>query len=325
MKTHLAFLLLSILSMASAQEPAPPAPPRTTVLIVVGAGGTPEFAATFRQWAANWQKAAAAGDAAARTIGLGEEAPQSLAQLRQALAQEPKDGPNELWLVLLGHGDADPKEARFNLAGDDLKAGELATLLKPFSRPLVLINTFSSSGAFLAPLSAPGRVILSATKGGAERNFSRLGGFLSESINDPAADLDKDGQTSLLEAWLAAVKKTAAFYRGEGRILTEHSLLEDNGDGKGTPADWFRGVRAVKTAQDGSPADGLRAGQACLVRNPRERALSAEQRARRDALEMELAQLRAGKAAQNEDEYFRALEAILLQIAAIYAEPNAHP
>ncbi len=41
--------------------------------------------------------------------------------LRQALDAEAKDGPAELWLVLLGHGTFDGHEARFNLAGDDLR------------------------------------------------------------------------------------------------------------------------------------------------------------------------------------------------------------
>ena len=70
--------------------------------------------------------------------------------------------------------------------------------------------------------------------------------LLSEAIADPAADLDKDGQTSLLEAWLAAAQRTADFYKNEERLATEHSLLDDNGDGLGTPPDWFQGVRVVQ-------------------------------------------------------------------------------
>jgi len=33
-----------------------------------------------------------------------------------------------------------------------------------------------------------------------EQNYSRFGGFLAEAIGGSEADLDKDGQTSLLEA-----------------------------------------------------------------------------------------------------------------------------
>jgi hypothetical protein len=37
-------------------------------------------------------------------------------------------------------------------------------------------------------------------------------------IADPAADLDKDGQTSLLEAFLAASHQAESFYKEHGRL-----------------------------------------------------------------------------------------------------------
>ena len=54
--------------------------------------------------------------------------------------------------------------------------------------------------------------------------------FISAAIADPEADLDKDGQTSLLEAHLTAAKRTADFYQLEQRMATEHPLLDDNGN-----------------------------------------------------------------------------------------------
>ncbi len=177
---------------------------------------------------------------------------------------------------------------------------------------------FSASGAWLKPLAGPDRIVITATKNGAENNYARFGGHLAQAIADPAADMDKDGETSLLEAWLVAARKTADFYKDEGRIATEHSLLDDNGDGLGTPPDWFSGVRAVKKARDGSAPDGLRAAQIHLVHSAAERALTAAQRAERDTLERELAALRERKPAMKEDDYFRELEALMLRIARIY-------
>ena len=55
-------------------------------------------------------------------------------------------------------------------------------------------------------------------------------------------------------------------YKTDGRLATEHPLLEDNGDGLGTPPDWFRGIRATKKSADGTLPDGLRAHQFHLVR-----------------------------------------------------------
>src|SRR4029077_6004302 len=118
---------------------------------------------------------------------------------------------------------------------------------KPCKRPLAVIDCASASGPFINALSAPGRVIVTATRSGNEVNVTQFGGYFARAIANPAADLDKDGQTSLLEAFLFASRQVEQFYQEAGRLATEHALLDDNGDGLGTPADWFRGVRAVKT------------------------------------------------------------------------------
>ena len=183
---------------------------------------------------------------------------------------------------------------------------------------MVVIECASASGPFLNALSAPGRVIITATRSGYEVNATRFGGYLARAIADPAADLDKDGQTSLLEAYLAASRQVEQFYKEQGRLLTEHALLDDNGDGLGTPAEWFRGVRATKSAADAKAVDGVRAHQMFLVRGDVKRQLSPEARARRDELEQELSALRSRKTKVNEDEYYHQLEGILLETARLY-------
>ena len=290
----------------------------TSVIIAVGASGEEAYADDFTKWAAHWQKAGAAGHAKVQTIGAGADEKFVLTKLRAAVVAEAKTGTEPLWLVLLGHGTFDGRDGKFNLRGDDVAASELAEWLKPCARPVVIVCGFSASGAFLKPLSAPGRVIVTATKSGAENNFARFGGYFAEAVADAAADLDHDGQTSVLEAWLAAAQRTAEFYKTEGRIATEHSLLEDNGDGLGTPAEWYAGLRVVKKTKDGKAPDGLRASQFALVPSETERGLSPERRAQRDALEAELAKLREAKAALPEKEYFAQLEALLLRIARVY-------
>src|SRR5262249_50255186 len=123
--------------------------------------------------------------------------------LRATIAQQSLKGP-PLWLILIGHGSYDGKQARFNLRGPDLSATNLATWLKPFQRPQAVINTSSSSSPFLNALSASNRVIITATRSGSEQNYARLGDYLAAAIADTAADLDKDGQVSVLEAFLLA-------------------------------------------------------------------------------------------------------------------------
>ena len=289
-----------------------------SVIIAVGASGEEAYAEDFAKWAAHWQKAGAAGQARVQTIGAGAEEKDALARLRAAVTAEAKSDASPLWLVLLGHGTFDGREGKFNLRGDDLAASEIAAWLKPCARPVVIVCGFSASGAFLKPLSAPGRVVVTATKSGAENNFARFGGYFAEAVADPAADLDHDGQTSVLEAWLAAAQRTAEFYKTDGRIATEHALLDDNADGLGTPPEWYEGLRVIKKPKDGKAPDGLRASQLILVPNADERALSPELRAQRDALETELAKLREAKATLPEKEYFAQLESLLLRIARLY-------
>ena len=188
----------------------------------------------------------------------------------------------------------------------------------------LVINAASASGPFMSQLSSKGRVIITATRSGFEQNYAHFGQYLAEAITAPQADLDKDGQTSLLEAYLTASRRVVEFYEVEGRLATEHALLDDNGDGLGTPADWFRGIRAVKKAREGAELDGFRAHQFHLVRSEAERKLPAGMRARRDELELEIAKLRESKTQLAEDEYYGRLEKLLLELARLY-ESDSEP
>ena len=297
---------------------------KPTVIVVVGAAGEEEFGKTFAKSAALWEKACL--QAGVNYVALGPERTNDtsdVARLKQLLADEPKDSANELWLVLLGHGTFDGKEPRFNLRGPDVSATDLAEWLKPIHRRVAIIDAASASAPFMSKLSASNRVVVTATRSGYEQNYARFGLFISEAIADPNADLDKDGQTSLLEAFLAASRRVVEFYETEGRLATEHALIDDNGDGLGTPADWFRGIRAEKKAADNAPLDGLRAHQFHLVRSGPEQKMAPEVRERRDKLELAIAGLRERKASLKEDDYFRQLEELLLELAKLYgAEPE---
>jgi hypothetical protein len=145
---------------------------------------------------------------------------------------------------------------------------------------------------------------------------------MAESVADAAADLDKDGQTSVLEAFIMASRRTSEFYEAEGRLVTEHALVDDNGDALGTSVDFFRGVRAVKKPAGGGMVDGLRAHQVHLVRSREEQQLSPQLRARRDDLELAIARLREAKSTLREDEYYQKLERLMLELARLYGPPS---
>ena len=299
-----------------------------TVLLVVGAAGESEYGSNFLQQAALWQKACAQGSVNCLTIGRDAVAgTNDYTLLQQALAAEPKNGDDQLWVVFIGHGTFDGKEARFNLRGPDLTATDLALWLHEFHRPLAIIDTSSSSAPFLNKLSATNRVVITATRSGSEQNYARFGQYFVEALLEAAADLDKDGQVSLLEAFLAASYRASEFYRSEGRLVTEHALLDDNGDGLGTPANWFQGLRAIRRPKQDTGVDGLLARQFCLVPSEAERSLTSDQRARRDALEREVFLFREKKAQMPEEEYYRQLEPLLLKLAwfrATNSVPSTH-
>jgi hypothetical protein len=312
---------------------------RPTVILVVGAGGEEEFGRQFQEWALLWEKAARLARAEWSRIGptseaLGSDSPGKLAAslpepasdrelVQKALESAARASSGELWLVLIGHGTFDGREAKFNVRGPDLSASDLEAWLRPLQRPTAVINCASSSAPFINKLSRPDRVIVTATRSGHELNFARFGRYLAAAIADPAADLDKDGQTSLLEAFLTAGRAVAEFYEAEGRLATEHPLIDDNGDGAGTPSDWFRGVRAVKKPADGKALDGLRAHQFHLVRSAQEQELDPATRARRDLLEIQIFRLRELKPKLGEGDYYARLEKLLVELAGLYEQNKA--
>jgi hypothetical protein len=316
MRTSLGFLFTA--AVAWAAEPAAN-PQRATVIAVAGAAGESEFQPDIAQQSAAWARASK--EAGAKHIAIGAEeagATDDRTLFKEALAAEPKDGSAELWIVLAGHGTFDGKEAKLNLRGPDVSSTELMEWLKDFKRPIAIVDTTSSSAPFLGKLAAPNRVIVTSTRSGYEMNYSRFGKYLAEALPDLASDLDKDGQISLLEAFLSASYRTAEWYKTEGRLATEHALVDDNGDGLGTPSEWFTGIRASKKAENSAPVDGQRAHQFHLVRSLAEQQMTPEVRARRDAIELEIAKLREQKSKMTEEAYYRALEEKLLVLAALY-------
>ena len=315
------FLCCSLLS-APSDAAAPAAADRPTLVVVVGAEGEPEYGREFAKWADRWGAASASASAELLVVGRDEASAsatdkQRLQSLLDGECKKPAPAA-PLWLVFIGHGTYDGKEAKFNLRGPDVSDVELAEWLKPCRRPLAVIDCSSASAPFLNRLSGDNRVVITATRTGSENNFARFGDQFSAAIADPAADLDKDGQTSLLEAYLAASHRVEEFYKQEGRLPTEHALLDDNGDKLGTPAAWFQGVRATRAAKDGAPLDGPRAAQWHLVRSAAEQAMPPELRAKRDDLELKIEALRAKKASMPEAEYYRQLEGLLLDLARVY-------
>lgn len=295
-----------------------------TVILVVGVGGTPEYQMQFEKWAALWKKACSEGNAKFIPIGLepvkDTNDVNDLKLLHEAIDHQPKDSNSPLWLVFIGHGTFDGRTAKFNMRGPDISADVLSKWLAPIKSPLAIIDASSSSSPFINKLSGLNRVVITATKSGYELSYARFGQYISEAINETSSDLDKDGQTSLLEAFLAASRQVQEFYSTAGRLATEHALLDDNGDGLGTPADWYQGIKPVKQALGNNIPDGYRANQFCLIPSEIEKKMPPELRAKRDKIELEIVKLRDSKELYSEEEYFSKLEELSCEIAKIYEQ-----
>lgn len=315
---------------------------RPWIIVVRGAHGAPSYREDFATWTRRWQSVARRIDASFELIGepldpdadsvaetetssapaesLPPESPTDKQQLLQMLRSVPPRSRQPVWLILIGHGTSLRDEHKFNLRGPDITASELAQSLDHLQRPTAIINAASSSGPFLPALSGPDRIVLTATQSGTEKNATRFGDFFSQAVGSPDADLDHDRAVSVLEAFAHASARVREAYEQDGRILTEHALIDDNGDGRGTPAEAFRGIETIAEPEDDLPLDGEFAARITMPLADDPVRWTDDQLARRDRLEDALDKLRRSQKDLDPEAYDEKLEAILVPLARLYQE-----
>jgi hypothetical protein len=245
MKARLLHFVLFFVLLALA---APAAAQTVHLVVIVGLAGDPEHAELFQRWASTLVDGATGrlGVPRDHVIYLAEEpekdpkrasgksTQQEIDKAFATLAKTAKED-DVVFIVLIGHGTFDGKVAKFNLPGPDMTPANFEPLLKSIpSKHVVFVNTASSSEPFLEELSGPGRTIVTATRTGAERFATLFGGYFVDALMSDAADADKNKRVSVLEAFDAAKLGVARAYEQEGIMLTEHPLLDDSGDKKGT-------------------------------------------------------------------------------------------
>ena len=298
-------LMLAAASLSSAT---------TYYVTVAGLGGEQEFQQRFDGWAKEIDGLLRKqSDAQVRTM-YGADA--TRAKLESALRSIAADAKHDdaLVFMLIGHGTFDGSDYKFNLPGPDITASNMAELLDriPAARQLV-VNMTSCSGSSLKTLRRPGRVVVTATKTGTEKNATVFARYWVEALRDPAADSDKNETVSALEAYKYAEQKTVQFYETEKRLATEHALLEDTGTGEG--------VRQP-SPQNGQ---GLAAAQFALVRMSAAQNLSKDPAKlallkQRETLEAKIDQLKYEKASMAADDYRKQLRDLVTQLAKVQAE-----
>jgi hypothetical protein len=157
----------------------------------------------------------------------------AVADVKKAL--DPDDG---LWVICLGHGHHDGRQAWWNLPGADLSAAEFGKLFADVGcREQVFVMTTSLSGFFVAPLAKRDRVVIAATEADAETNETSFPTVFAKILAaglDPAEhDFDKDGKLTVFDLYVAVAKEVAQNYATAEQLATEHAQLDDDGDGVG--------------------------------------------------------------------------------------------
>jgi len=238
-----------------------------------------------------------------------ENVRQALADFRKRVTKD-----DQLLVLLIGHGTTavEGDEAKFNLVGPDLTAGEWAELIRPIPGRVVFVNTTAASFPFLKKMAGRNRVVLTATDSSAQQFETVFADYFVKAFGVDGADVDKSGRVSMWEAFSFASAGVRGFFEQKGQLPTERPLLDDTGAGIGREATQTQGtdgaLARVTYLQPEPPlvlpAD---AAQAALVR-------------RRAELEAQLEELKARKENMPPDQYDAELEKILIEIARVGAQ-----
>lgn len=235
----------------------------------------------------------------------------------RSLRPRMSDG-DQLTIFLIGHGSGTFGDAKFNNVGPDMTGSDLATMLEGFhGQDIVVFNTTSASFEFSRELSAMGRVVVSATRSPAERYDPVFAGFLIEGLRGHRADLDRNGRVSVLEAFNYASGRVAEWYREQGRLPTEHAVLDDSGDG------------LFSREPGGMQSDGMLAEIAYFdvigLADEKSSPAALQIKAEMQALERDIFLLRNQKQNYLEDDYWNRLEALLIELAVRTRRYNELP
>ena len=126
-------------------------------------------------------------------------------------------------------------------------------------------------------------------------------------LANPEADGDKNGRVSVLEAFEYAVKLTNSYFERKKVLVTEHALIEDNGDGTGH--------------QKAEAGDGNLAKLIYFDSLPQQQAggdpVLAKLYSEKMRLEGEIEKLKSRKAMLKEEDYENELEKVLIELAKL--------
>ena len=288
-------------------------------LIVSGASGGAEYAEQYAAWTTTFAETLTSRlkfDAADVTLLSETDATEraaTAANVRRAVAavRQRMKRDDLLVLLLVGHGTFDGSDAKFNLVGPDMESAEWASLLQSVPGRVVVINSTAGSFPFIERLSGPKRIVITATDSVAQRFDTVFPEYFVKAFDDESADLDKNGRTSVWEAFAYASASVRRHYQQRGLLPTERSLLDDNGDrtGRGAAEQGEDGAQASRTYLDENRPGAAPTDEAMLKLLQRKALVEAEL----DELKIRKAFLPAG-------DYAKEFERIIIEFARVSSE-----
>jgi hypothetical protein len=272
------------------------------VFVSAGLGGEPEYEQRFQQQAD--AIAAASHDVTdeAKIIEIKgahatrEEISAGLQRLAKTMGRD-----DAFAAVFIGHGTFDGEEYRYNIPGLDLTGMELGKLLDAIpARSQLIVNATSASGILVDRWKHDGRIIITATKSGGERNATRFAEYWVRALKSVEADTDKNGTITAGEAYSYANRKVTESFTASVTLATEHSRID------GTGAERFA-IARIEATPETAP-------------DPAVAALYDQ----RTAADQTLDALKRDKPTAAGDDYYQKLESALVEIARIDRAIDQH-
>ncbi|MFL2546072.1 MAG: hypothetical protein ACJ0SL_01720 [Candidatus Rariloculaceae bacterium] len=266
-------------------------------LIVGGLGGQQSYEERFVAQTESLARAASRtlGEDSRVAVLSGEAASREALTAELIRLAEETSAADSLAIFLLGHGSYDGEVYKYNLPGPDIDGDTFAELLSaiPAGKQLV-VNATSASGAVLETWAGDGRVLITATRTGGERNAPRFGEHWAVALSSDEADENKNGAITAQEAFAFTERKVADGYESAGTIATEHPQLVGETDSVFNVA--LLEARLATTAElevlIGELGD----------------------------LEESIDELRAQRESMDNDEYLAQLQELLLELALVQRE-----
>lgn len=287
-----------------------------SAVVAVGLGGTAEYRDMFEEAATEMtdqllgvSDSSSAGDATidgASTVALLLEDKTDRDTLLSHIdervdfivSQSQLGTTHQFVLALFGHGSYDGEDYKFNISGPDVTARELAEHLKPLDgMPQLLLLGTSASGAALEWLASDDRIVLTATKSGAESNVVLFPRFWKDTLLGSDADTDHDEQLSIHEAFDYTSQAIAEHYENAQQLATEHSRIVVGANAQLSVLTRLGSLAGTES-------------------NPVVNTLLEK----RDTLENEFLAIRATRGQKPQTQYLDELEVVLLKIAKLQRE-----